>query len=106
MTLAVATVLSVFLDNPAQVRYGYDLMRDTGFASGKLYPVLARLEAVEWLERLPPTESRQGPPRVPYRLTALGQRRAEEALASIGAALTPRARSTRTPAVRPAFGST
>jgi len=50
ITLAVATVLRIFLDDVAQPRYGYELMRRTGFASGKLYPILARLEAHGWLD--------------------------------------------------------
>ena len=49
MTLAVATLLRVFLDDVEQPRYGYDLMRTTGFPSGKIYPILARLVAAGWL---------------------------------------------------------
>jgi DNA-binding PadR family transcriptional regulator len=49
MTLAVATVLRVFLDDPDASHYGYDLMRRTGFPSGKLYPILARLQAAGYL---------------------------------------------------------
>jgi PadR family transcriptional regulator len=51
ITVAVATVLRAFLDNAAQPRYGYDLMKATGFPSGKLYPILARLQAADWLEK-------------------------------------------------------
>lgn len=50
VTLGVAVVLRIFLDDAAQPRYGYELMQLTGFASGKLYPILARLEASGWLE--------------------------------------------------------
>lgn len=49
MTLAVATVLRAFLEDPGPPRYGYDLMRQTGFPSGKLYPILARLQVAGWL---------------------------------------------------------
>ncbi len=45
MTRAVAALLRIFLGNESEARYGYDLMKETGFASGKLYPILARLEA-------------------------------------------------------------
>src|SRR6266536_2514420 len=49
MTIAVATVLRTFLDDISEPRYGYELMRLTGFPSGKLYPILARLERAGWL---------------------------------------------------------
>jgi DNA-binding PadR family transcriptional regulator len=46
----MASVLEAFLEDAGRQRYGYELMRATGFASGKLYPVLARLQAAGWLE--------------------------------------------------------
>jgi len=51
MTLAVARVLREFLADPLRPRHGYDLMRATGFPSGKLYPVLAKLTHAGWLIR-------------------------------------------------------
>jgi PadR family transcriptional regulator, regulatory protein PadR len=51
ITVAVAAVLRVFLDEVREPRYGYELMKLTGFASGKLYPILARLQAAQWLEK-------------------------------------------------------
>jgi PadR family transcriptional regulator PadR len=73
MTLAVATVLRVFIDDVATPRYGYELMRLTGFPSGKLYPILARLEAAGWLvketEEIDPAEAGR-PARRLYRLEA------------------------------------
>src|SRR6266511_6306198 len=51
MTIAVATVLRTFLDDVAEPRYGYELMRLTDFPSGKLYPILARLQRAGWLIR-------------------------------------------------------
>jgi PadR family transcriptional regulator PadR len=51
MTIAVAKVLRTFLDDLSQPRYGYELMRLTGFPSGKLYPILARLQGAGWLIR-------------------------------------------------------
>ena len=69
VTVAVATLLRLFLDDPTASRYGYELMRATGFASGKLYPILARLEKAGWLVRLEPaSDSSGGPPRVGYTL--------------------------------------
>ena len=51
ITVAVARVLREFLVDAARPRYGYDLMRSTGFPSGKLYPILARLQHAGWLVR-------------------------------------------------------
>ena len=44
LTPKMATVLKVFLEDPDQPRYGFELMKLTGLASGSLYPMLARLE--------------------------------------------------------------
>lgn len=87
MTLAVAAVLRVFLEDADQSRYGYDLMRHTGFASGKLYPILARLERCGWLvkevEDIDPATARR-PVRRLYRLSAEGAAAARIELAGIG----------------------
>ena len=40
----MALVLKVFLEDPGQPRYGFQLMKLTGMASGSLYPMLAKLE--------------------------------------------------------------
>jgi PadR family transcriptional regulator PadR len=71
MTVAVAQLLREFLSDPAEPRYGYELMQLTGFASGKLYPLLARLHRAgllvrEW-EDLDPHEAGR-PARCTYRL--------------------------------------
>lgn len=47
----MATVLKIFLEDPDQPRYGFELMKLTGLASGSLYPMLARLEGAGWLTR-------------------------------------------------------
>jgi PadR family transcriptional regulator PadR len=47
----MATVLKVFLEDPGQPRYGFEIMKRTGMASGSLYPMLARLERAGWLTR-------------------------------------------------------
>lgn len=62
---------------PADWRYGYDIARETGLASGTLYPILGRLAdrgllATRWEEPAP--EGR--PRRHLYRLTADGAARA------------------------------
>jgi PadR family transcriptional regulator, regulatory protein PadR len=51
ITPKMATVLKVFLEDPDQPRYGFELMKLTGMASGSLYPMLARLEGAGWLTR-------------------------------------------------------
>jgi PadR family transcriptional regulator, regulatory protein PadR len=47
----MAMVLKVFLEDPTQPRYGFELMKLTGMASGSLYPMLARMEGAGWLTR-------------------------------------------------------
>jgi len=51
ITPKMALVLKVFLEDPAEPRYGFDLMKRTGMASGSLYPMLAKLENAGWLTR-------------------------------------------------------
>ena len=51
ITPKMATVLKVFLEDPDLPRYGFELMKLTGMASGSLYPMLARLEAAGWLAK-------------------------------------------------------
>jgi PadR family transcriptional regulator PadR len=63
-------VLAELLADPAVGRYGFELARATGLASGTLYPILMRLEergllAARW-------EFAEGRPRHVYRLTAAG----------------------------------
>lgn len=92
ITVAVAKVLRAFLEDPAHPRYGYELMRVTGFPSGKLYPILAKLQAVGWLirEREDIDTSVAGrPARSMYRLSQEGTRAAQEELAALSAELRP-----------------
>jgi PadR family transcriptional regulator PadR len=110
MTLAVATLLRAFLEDPLEARYGYDLMRQTGFASGKLYPVLARLEAAGWLvkevEAVDPAAVGR-PARRHYRLTGEGVVAARRELAAVDAQLRPQPRGRTGPgsAPRPVAGT-
>jgi DNA-binding PadR family transcriptional regulator len=86
ITLAVAQVLSEFLDDVTTPRYGYELMQRTGFDSGKIYPILARLERAGWLvrrsEEVDPTKVGR-PVRRHYRLTAEGASAARLELAHL-----------------------
>jgi DNA-binding PadR family transcriptional regulator len=49
LTPKMADVIKVFLEDPEQSRYGFELMRRTGQPSGTLYPILAKLEHAGWL---------------------------------------------------------
>ena len=92
MTVAVARVLRIFLDDVAAPRYGYDLMRHTGFASGKLYPILARLERAGWLvrEREDVEATVQGRPvRYFYRLNPSGLEEVRYQMAELSRQLQP-----------------
>ncbi len=51
ITPKMAKVLKIFLQDPSKSRYGFEIMRLTGLASGSLYPMLARLEEAGWLTR-------------------------------------------------------
>ncbi len=86
MTIAVATLLRVFLDDPSQRRYGYELMQLTGFPSGKLYPILARLERAGWLikerEDIDPAAAGR-PARRLYRLSPDGTQTARHELVEL-----------------------
>jgi PadR family transcriptional regulator PadR len=50
MTLATMAVLRVLLDDPTAPRYGFDLAREAGMATGSLYPILTRLEQAGWVD--------------------------------------------------------
>lgn len=92
MTVAVAKVLRVFLEDPAQARYGYELMQSSGFPSGKLYPILARLEAAGWLtkevEDVDPSVVGR-PARRMYQLSPDGTQAARLELAALSEQLRP-----------------
>jgi PadR family transcriptional regulator PadR len=66
-TLAVFREL---LAEPERWRYGYELAKATGLASGTLYPILMRLEERELLEAR--WELAERKPRHMYRLTPDG----------------------------------
>ena len=66
-------LFEALLEEPTRWRYGYDLSRETGLASGTLYPILMRLAGQQLLETdwEPSTEPGR-PPRHTYRLTTDG----------------------------------
>jgi PadR family transcriptional regulator PadR len=77
-------VLAVFLADPAEPRYGYDLMRAARLPSGTLYPMLARLQDEGLVEsRWEPAGQAGGrPPRRYYQLSGDGIRVARLELAN------------------------
>jgi DNA-binding PadR family transcriptional regulator len=97
MTTAVAKVVASLLAAPEADRYGLEVMRDTGLASGTLYPILVRLERAGWVTAAwedidPAAEGR--PSRRYYRLTAHGVTAGRAELAALSAQL---ARATGVP---------
>ena len=87
MTLQVQLVLAEMLSEPAESRYGLDLCEKTGLPSGTIYPILARLERIKWVEsdwEDPDAHIAEGRPRRRYyRLTREGAECAAEALRTI-----------------------
>jgi len=84
MTLPTQLVLRALLAEPGQEMYGLQICQAIGLPSGTIHPILARFEAMGWLESRwedvsPHQEGR--PRRRYYRLTVDGAERARIALA-------------------------
>jgi PadR family transcriptional regulator PadR len=84
MTIPTRLVLHALLKDPARELYGVEIGAEAGLPSGTVHPILARFEALRWLESRwedidPRVEGR--PPRRYYRLTPAGATLAREALA-------------------------
>ena len=69
-----AAVLAALSSPGATWRHGYDLARETGLASGTLYPLLMRLEDRGYLESRWSEGLAGRPARHLYRITAAGLR--------------------------------
>jgi PadR family transcriptional regulator, regulatory protein PadR len=84
MTPQTRAVLRALLHEPTRHRYGLELCQETGLPSGTLYPIVARLEGLGWLEgdwEAPETHVAEGRPRRRYyRLTDQGAQQARRAL--------------------------
>lgn len=65
-------VLTEFLQDPSEWKYGYEITRATELKSGTLYPILMRLADRAFLETRWETTEAGKPPRHMYRLTASG----------------------------------
>ncbi|HZM81738.1 MAG TPA: helix-turn-helix transcriptional regulator [Candidatus Limnocylindrales bacterium] len=103
LTAPVVRVLAALLADPDGDHYGLELMRESGLASGTLYPILARLTEAGWLEKrweeLDPVAAGR-PARAYYRLTRQALPLARQRLAELheqtrGAAGRVSVRSTR-----------
>jgi PadR family transcriptional regulator PadR len=83
MTLQTLAVLNVLLEDPATRRYGLEISKGAGLATGSIYPILARLEQAGWLtshwEDIQPTVAGR-PRRRLYQLTATGEQNAYRAI--------------------------
>jgi DNA-binding PadR family transcriptional regulator len=90
ITRETERVLAAFLRYPTKPRYGLEIAREAGLATGTLYPILARLEAAGWLESewedIDPVLAGRRARRY-YRLTAEGARVARQAIDETGAHL-------------------
>ena len=89
MTGPVQQVLRAMLEDAAVPRYGLEISKRASLETGTLYPVMARLEGVGWVEsrwedpELSITDGR--PRRRYYQLTKDGAEQARLALAEISA---------------------
>lgn len=94
MTLQTQLVLRALLEEPAKPRYGLELCDLVGLPSGTIYPILARLERVGWVDSAwedPAEHEKTGRPRRRfYLLTPDG---ADQARAALARAHQPRTRS-------------
>jgi PadR family transcriptional regulator PadR len=82
MTVATQRILRELLDTPGEL-YGREICRAAGFAGGTVHPILAKFEALGWLESrmedLDPAVAGR-PRRRYYRLTTEGKRFVWDAL--------------------------
>ncbi|MDH6437457.1 PadR family transcriptional regulator PadR [Streptomyces sp. SAI-144] len=85
MTLQTQLVLRALLEDPGKQRYGLELCELAGLPSGTIYPILARLEQVGWLDSVwedPAVHVEGGRPRRRfYRITQDGAEQARGAVA-------------------------
>ena len=84
MTIPTQLVLRTLSDDPGRELYGIEIGLAAGLRSGTVYPILARLEGVGWVESrwedVDPVDAGR-PARRYYRLTPSGAEHAREALA-------------------------
>ncbi len=91
MTLQTQLVLRSLLEEPSKERYGLELCELVGLPSGTIYPILARLERVGWVDSAwedPAVHEEARRPR--RRFYWLNRDGAERALAALAGAHQPR----------------
>ncbi len=91
-TLQRTAVLNAFLREPCAERFGLEIAKEAGLASGTIYPILARLEADGWVTSSwedidESTEGRRR--RRNYRLTAAGAKAARTEVAEVQRRVSP-----------------
>lgn len=86
------TVLALMLESVGASWYGLELARKTGIKTGTIYPLLARLEQVQWLtsefETVDPAVEKR-PRRRLYKLTGAGEVAARQRMLEFEATRTP-----------------
>lgn len=84
MSRSKEKLLRHLLQHPTEATYGFKMATDIGRATGTLYPLLADLERVGWLESWWEDAPPPGRPRRRlYRLTATGVAAAQQELAAL-----------------------
>jgi DNA-binding PadR family transcriptional regulator len=76
MSRQAEAVLASFLEDPSVSRFGLEVSRASGLASGTIYPILARFEEAGWLQsewEAIDASTAGRPVRRLYRLTAEGE---------------------------------
>jgi DNA-binding PadR family transcriptional regulator len=95
LSLQTLKLLQVFLEEPAEPRYGLRLMEATGLKSGTIYPALHRLESEGWLRSWSEDVDSSAvgrPARRLYALTPTGLTGAQDALRPLQTPVRPKAR--------------
>jgi PadR family transcriptional regulator, regulatory protein PadR len=86
ITPKMARVIKIFLEDPEQPRYGFELMKLTGMSSGYLYPLLVKLQTAGWLaggkEDIDPRAAGR-PARMHYTITGAAAAAARVQLAAL-----------------------
>jgi len=102
LTTPLVKLLRVFLADPTSKYWGFEIMKETGLASGTVYPLLARLERMGWLQSgWDDEEETRRARRRYYQLTGEGVTSARIALAEANAKKHSEARPAR---LRPILG--
>jgi PadR family transcriptional regulator PadR len=90
LTTPLLKLLRMFIADPTASYWSFEIMTAMGLASGTVYPLLARLEGMRWLESgWDEEQETSGPRRRYYRLTGEGVASARIALAEANSKTRP-----------------